>query len=345
MNAQGAWQQELLKRRKANTFKERRKEGRTMHTKASKTSMIVGAIGLLFNVASLLIPQWRSSWVALIGYGSRRYWGLLAVQGRKMTLHHTMYDNNCKWYGHLMIGNSCISPICRWYLLKCNLYFDLCIISYGCLFFVALGVLVHALCLYWTVALSPRTLKWSAGWWPVAAVMHLAAGIAWIILTENIFEQLDEESWYPVPPPGISFFLAMLGGLSQLVCAYIACNLTKMWPEVDPDDPYQFMTDSEEEGGYGEDSDEEDSEDEDPKKQAQAQKGAQAAPPGPAPALPQPVESRWIIKDEADQESGPYTAAQVKGMLASSTVTADTQIRAEHEQTFARFGDVEQRFA
>ena len=49
----------------------------------------------------------------------------------------------------------------------------------------------------------------------------------------------------------ISFFLAMLGGLSQLalslrvagallmgrqpceVCAYIACNLTKMWPEAD----------------------------------------------------------------------------------------------------------------
>ena len=59
---------------------------------------------------AIALPQWRSTWVALIGYGRRRHWGLLAVQGGKpgsqhcfkghlspprMTMHHTMFDNNC----------------------------------------------------------------------------------------------------------------------------------------------------------------------------------------------------------------------------------------------------------
>ncbi|CAE7230127.1 MMK1 [Symbiodinium natans] len=244
-------QQEYLRRRKLNTYEERRKEGRTVHTRASRTAIIVGSLSLIFNIMAIALPNWRSSWVGLIGYGTRRNWGLLYVQGRTTTFHHTMYDNNCKWYGHLMLGNSCLSPICRWYLLKCNVYFELCMISYGAALGMILGTILESLCLYWTVAFTTRTLRWAANWWPVAAMMNIAGAVVWIILTENIFEELNEESWYPVPPPGMSFILAIVSAVGMLVNAYLGYTLHYMWPEVDPDDESQF--DSEEETNDEED--------------------------------------------------------------------------------------------
>ncbi|CAE7526122.1 MMK1 [Symbiodinium sp. KB8] len=245
----GALQQEYLRRRKLNTFQERRKEGRTAYTKASRTAIIVGSLGLIFNIMAIVLPNWRSSWVALIGYGTRRNWGLLYVQGRQTTFHHTMYDNNCKWYGHLMLGNSCLSPICRWYLLKCNSYFELCLYSYSAALGIIIGTIVQTLCLYWTVALTTRTLRWAANWWPVAAMLNIAGTVFWIIMTEGIFEDLNEESWYPVPPPGLSFILACASAVLQMVNAFLGYTLHYMWPEVDPDNPDQFDsgTDSEDE--------------------------------------------------------------------------------------------------
>ena len=104
--AMEALQQEYLKRRKLNTFQvhswdplgftvvfvcvqellrcwqERRKEGRTAYTKASRTAIIVGSLGLsgaqwccffvgrsfrcesrIFNIMAIVLPNWRSSWV------------------------------------------------------------------------------------------------------------------------------------------------------------------------------------------------------------------------------------------------------------------------------------------
>eukprot|EP00913_Durusdinium_trenchii_P016659 g15658.t1 len=268
-----SFHEELLKRRKANTYKERRKEGRTVHTKASKTAITVASIALVFNAMAIAMPHWRTSWVALIGYGGRRRnvaWRKLVESCLKLLRQqalglacssrakdaispHDMFLRKAslvalltgKWYGHLLLGNACLSPICKWYLLKCNTYFDFCIYSYSAAFVIVLGFIVHVLCLIWTCFLTGRSLRWASTWWPVAAMLHLGGSVFWIIVTEGIFDQLDEESWYPIPTPGAAFFLACVGGLGQLVCVWLGFSLKSMWPEVDPDDPSQFITDSE----------------------------------------------------------------------------------------------------
>ena len=64
-------------------------------------------------------------------------------------------------------------------------------------------------------------------------------------LFQGIFDQLDEESWYPVPTPGIAFFLALTGGFGHIVNSWLAYSLTKTWPELDAEDVKQFYSDSE----------------------------------------------------------------------------------------------------
>lgn len=311
-----------------------------MHTKASKTSITIASIALLFNAMAVAMPHWRSSWVALIGYGARRHWGLLAVQGRKMTMHHTMFENNCKWNGALMLGNSCLSPICKWYLLKCQVYFDLCLYSYGAAFFVLLALLIHLLCLIWTCMLSTRSLRWAATWWPVAALFHMGGAIFWVVITEGIFDALDEESWYPIPTPGASFFIACVGGFGQCVCVFIGFQLMKTWPEVDPDDPNQFMSDSSEP--------EEDYEAEEVMKVAQPMPmtpgpmapTAPMAPTLPAEsAVPTETERQWYYKDKGGQEQGPYPTSIMLGWYGQGSIGSDLELRRDDEDSYSPLGD------
>jgi len=338
----GALQQEYLKRRKLNTFQERRKEGRTAYTKASRTAIIVGSLGLIFNIMAIVLPNWRSSWVGLIGYGTRRNWGLLYVQGHQTTFHHTMYDNNCKWYGHLMLGNSCLSPICRWYLLKCNSYFELCLYSYSAALGIIIGTIVQTLCLYWTVLLTTRTLRWAANWWPVAAMLNIAGTVFWIIMTEGIFEELNEESWYPVPPPGLSFVLACASAVLQLVNAFLGYTLHYMWPEVDPDNPDQFDS--------GTDSEDEDAEELDPDEKqggywgydgyggygggdAAADGGISAQSPSASP------ERQWYYKDSYGQVQGPFPTSKMQEWVGAGHLGAQIEARAIDETDFSPIGD------
>jgi len=332
----GAWQEELLKRRKANTHKERRKEGRTCHTKSSKTAITIASLALIFNMAAVAMPQWRSSWEALIGYGTRRHWGLLAVQGRKMQLHHTMYENNCKWYGHLMLGNSCLSPICKWYQLKCHTYFDLCLYSYSAAFVILLAMLIHVLCLAWTCMLSTRSLRWAATWWPVCAFLHVGGSVFWIIITEGLFDILDEESWFPIPTPGAAFVLACIGGFAQCVCTYLGFHLTKLWPEVDIDDPSQFITDSEQEA-----EPQEYFEEEVQAEQPQMIPGPMAPmPPEAADGAPaQPKERQWYYQDMGGQEQGPFPTSLMMGWYGQGAIGSDLPMRRDDEDQCTPLGD------
>mmetsp|Transcript_14226 Transcript_14226/g.16627 ORF Transcript_14226/g.16627 Transcript_14226/m.16627 type:complete len:266 (-) Transcript_14226:47-844(-) len=258
-----------------------------------------------------------------------------------MTLHHTMFQNNCKWYGTLMLGNSCLSPICKWYLLKCQVYFDLCLFSYSAAAVILLGLVIHLLCLIWTWMLSPRTLRWAATWWPVSTFLHLGGAIFWVIITEGIFDSLDEESWYPIPTPGAAFFLACVGGFGECVCVFISFQLMRMWPEVDPDDPAQFLSDSDEP---------EDDEDEEEEAKPVFQQGfSQPPPPGPTavPAAADPAaqepdgagERRWYYKDKSDEEQGPFLTSMMLGWYAQGSIGADLLLRREDESEFAPLGD------
>jgi len=335
-------QQEYMRRKKMNTYQERRKEGRTMHTKASRTAIIVGSLSWIFGAMAVVLPSWRSSWVGLIGYGTRRNWGLLYVAGRKTTFHHTMYDNNCKWYGHLMLGNSCLSPICRWYLLKCNVYFELCLYSYSAAVGVILGLMLQTLCLYWTFLLSTRSLRWAANWWPVAALLFLGGAIFWVVMTEGLFEQLNEESWYPVPPPGLSFILACVSTVGMLVNAYLGYTLHYMWPEVDPDDPDQFDSDDEE---VEEENDTDDEKKDGARDYGYGDSGYPGAADDGSAKVQQQVQQptvpdrQYYYQDHQGQLQGPWPAQQLLAWYQQGMLTPDIQIRASDEMDFHPIGD------
>jgi len=241
-----------------------------------------------------------------------------------------------------MLGNSCLSPICRWYLLKCNSYFELCLYSYSAALGIIIGTIVQALCLYWTVLLTTRTLRWAANWWPVAAMLNIAGTVFWIIMTEGIFEELNEEAWYPVPPPGLSFVLACASAVLQLVNAFLGYTLHYMWPEVDPDNPDQFDS--------GTDSEDEDAEELDPDEKqggywgydgyggygggdAAADGGISAQSPSASP------ERQWYYKDSYGQVQGPFPTSKMQEWVGAGHLGAQIEARAIDETDFSPIGD------
>eukprot|EP00930_Biecheleria_cincta_P098906 TRINITY_DN90556_c0_g1_i1.p1 TRINITY_DN90556_c0_g1~~TRINITY_DN90556_c0_g1_i1.p1 ORF type:complete len:399 (+),score=74.64 TRINITY_DN90556_c0_g1_i1:159-1355(+) len=335
------YQEEFLKRKKLNTFKERRKEGRTMHTRLSVALIIAGILGLVLQGMSLAVPSWRSSYMGLIGYATRRHWGLFTVWGSRSQMHHTVSSDTCAWSSQLIVLNSCLSPICKWYLLKCQRYFDLMLFSYGTGVVIVLCWIIQVLCVVWSFIFSTRTIRFAATWYPVIALFSLAGTIFWVVMTEVMFQELDEKSFYPVPPIGASFIASVGAIVCQIANSIMARQLKYMWPEIDPDDPHQFSSSEDDEDDSDEDSDEETK----PKK-AKA-KGA-AHPPqvqqvqqvGFAPQQEGgPQERQWFYQDQMGNVQGPFPTSQMQQWYASGTFPADMPLRAETEATFTPLGD------
>lgn len=183
-------------------------------------------------------------------------------------------------------------------------------------------------------------------------MLHLGGSVFWIIVTEGIFDQLDEESWYPIPTPGAAFFLACVGGLGQLVCVWLGFSLKSMWPEVDPDDPSQFITDSEK------------SEDEDDVAAYEEAMPEMTKAPMPGPAMPATMpelpqggaatysagspaaestpekpQRQWYYQDNNGDEQGPFPESMMIGWHSQGSFTSDLLIRREDETDFAPLGD------
>eukprot|EP00933_Yihiella_yeosuensis_P064850 TRINITY_DN68398_c0_g1_i1.p1 TRINITY_DN68398_c0_g1~~TRINITY_DN68398_c0_g1_i1.p1 ORF type:complete len:371 (+),score=61.97 TRINITY_DN68398_c0_g1_i1:128-1240(+) len=232
-----ALEEAYIKRQKKNTYKERRKEGRTRHGQTSITQLILAGLGLLFNIMAWVVPSWRQSWVQLIGYSSRRGWGLFQVTGQKSQWHHSIAEKTCVYFGELKIGNICASPICKWYQLKCRVYTDMSIGSYVIAFVFTLCVIIHVACLGFTFKMTPTTLRWASVWFTVAAICEIGCVVSWWVWTESLFEELDEESVYPPPPPGLAFFAVCIAATFLVINAVLAMRLSHMWPEVDLDSP------------------------------------------------------------------------------------------------------------
>lgn len=321
---------EFLKRKKKNTFKERRKEGRTMHTRLSVAYIIAGVLGMLLQGTALFVPTWRSSYMGLIGYGTRRHWGLFSVWGRQSQLHHTISSETCEWAGQLIFMNSCLSPICKWYMLKCHRYFDMMLYSYGVGLIISLCWITQVLCVGWSFIFSTRTIRFTALWYPIIMVFGMAGTVTWVVMTEMLFEELDTKSFYPVPPIGGSFIAAMGALLCQIANTVMARQLKHMWPEVDPDDPHQFSDDDSDE------ADSEDSEDSRPKRPANAKAQANAA------AYPQQggiLERQWFYQDQTGNVQGPFPTSQMLQWQSVGTFPPDLQMRSEDEASFTPLGD------
>lgn len=208
-----------------------RREGKPFHGSTSVTIMIIGGIALLLNLIALVVPYWRSSYRIMLGYMNYRHWGLFSVQGRTRKMHHAMYVDNCGYWGGLMVGGLCTSPICLWYKLKCEVYFELAILSYGCAAVFLIGFFTHISCLVQTARMQPRSLKVASRCWPLCTILHLAVVITYFIMTEEMFDELDEKSTYPTPDPGLAMYATALAVLLLGATSIFGFSLSGQWPE------------------------------------------------------------------------------------------------------------------
>jgi len=303
------FQEEFLERKKQNTFQERRKEGRTKNSRSSYAVYVIGGFSVFFNFISIAFPYWRSSWVAVIGYGHRRHWGLFVVQGRFSRPHHLVSDIACKHFGETMLGSTCTSPLCRWYRLKCHTYYNFMLASYICAFFYIVAQILFLLVFRWMIKLEPRSIRYANLWVKVAVFFQLGSVVAWFIFSELMFQELEEMAFYPKPAPGVSFILAVLSCIGWIVNTILIRILCGMWPEVDPDDPDQFKDDD--------DDDDDDDEDED------ASSG----------------ERQWYYQDTSGEVQGPFKSSKMIGWIEASQLPADTPVRAADGSDFTPIGD------
>lgn len=338
------YQEEFLKRKKLNTYKERRKEGKTMHTRLSVAYIIAGILAAVLQGLSLAMPSWRSSYMGLIGYGTRRHWGLFSVYGRQSQMHHTISDETCAWAGQLIFMNSCLSPICKWYYLKCHSYFDLMLYSYGTGVIILVCWIIQVLCVFWSFIFSTRTIRFTATWYPIIMFFTLAGTVFWTVMTEFMFEELDTHSFYPVPPIGAAFVGSVGAIVCQIANTVMARQLRYMWPEIDPDDPHQFSS-SEDDDDDDDDSDEDSNEESKPKRKPKAKAAAhpqQALQVGFTPAPQQqgaPQERQWFYQDQTGNVQGPFPTSQMQQWYSVGTFPPDMPVRAETEATFTPLGD------
>lgn len=334
------YQKEFLKRKKLNTYKERRKEGRTMHTRLSVAYIIAGILAMVLQGTSLFLPSWRSSYMGLIGYGTRRHWGLFTVWGRQSQMHHTVSTETCAWAGQLIFMNSCLSPICKWYNLKCHSYFDLMLFSYGTGVVILICWIVQVLCVFWSFIFSTRTIRFTATWYPVVMFFTLAGTVFWTVMTEFMFEELDTKSFYPVPPIGAAFIASVGAIVCQIANTIMARQLRYMWPEIDPDDPDQFASSEDDEDDDDDSSDS--NEESKPKAKPKAKAAAQPQQVGFAPApQPQggPQERQWFYQDQSGNVQGPFPTNQMQQWYSVGTFPPDMPVRADTEATFTPLGD------
>jgi hypothetical protein len=312
MNPQKAavFQKEWKKKLQKDTYKERRKEGRTQHGQTSMASISLGILGWFLNLIALGVPAWRTSFVALFGYASRRGWGLFGVQGREFKAHYEIAEDTCRYFGELKVGNGCFSPICKWYMLKCNTYIEMAIVSYSVGLAMVIVMLIQTCCVVWTIMMSPRLLRWASIWFIVIVLVELACLLVWWLYTETLFENLDVESVYPTPPPGVAFICAATALCFLAINSVLGCTLRTMWPEVDID------------GEEWDSSSEDEDEDEDDEDEVDREKKKKAAKPMPHPQAGTPLIPTVGVAVPFPQEVPEGTTSGPSGRLSQMTLAS-----------------------
>lgn len=211
------------------------------HGPTSKSIIGVGILAIVVSIFSLTIPYWRKNDFGTPWYPYSRGWGLFNIVGMRGQGLMRFRNKSCRAYGGLKVGNFCLSPICKWYKLKCEIYTDIMWVSFLSGVLKILGLITQGWCLYWTIKLTPRLIRWAGTWWFVAALLELVALVWYVFMTEWLFDSLNQQGVYPEQTLGISFFFSCVAVLSLIICAILGVLLMKIWPEDDEDD----LTDSE----------------------------------------------------------------------------------------------------
>mmetsp|Transcript_156489 Transcript_156489/g.272288 ORF Transcript_156489/g.272288 Transcript_156489/m.272288 type:complete len:248 (+) Transcript_156489:122-865(+) len=219
----------------SDTYEVRKAEGRPKHGTNSMAIIAEGLILWFIALISILMPEWRSNWIGVMGYPFRRAWGLFTVTGKTTRFHHEVMTDTCRFFAQLSVGGVCASPICLWYRLKCQVFMDFMMVSYTSGFFFILALLIHTLCILWTMRLTPRMIRWAATWWCAAILIHVCAFTFWFMMTQLEFDTLDAEAMYPEPPFSMCFWCEMLVVFGLIGISLQGFALLKTWPEPESD--------------------------------------------------------------------------------------------------------------
>jgi hypothetical protein len=220
-----------ISRLEKDTYAVRRKEGRPKHTTGSMTSCTLAVISWLLQAIAVFMPEWRTDWYGSFGYGTKKSWGLFTVKGETSLTWQEISENTCRWWGSMRTFNSCQSPICHWYFVKCRVYTDMWMISWAVGFALVFGLVIHGVCTVFTFRLTPRSLRWASCWWFMAAILHISGLIAHFIMMEEQFATLQVYSFYPDPDPGVSVVASCLAFFCLVIVVVLGLSLHYSWPE------------------------------------------------------------------------------------------------------------------
>jgi len=221
-----------LERMENNTYAARKERGQPVHGTTSTWLMILACLSWVMHFAACLIPEWRVDHMGVFGYGHRRSWGLFSVHGVTKMWWQDVQTNTCRYWGQMRVFNSCQSPICQWYQVKCRAYTDMWYVSSIIAVFFFWGLFIHAACIYMTSRMTPRMLKWAAYWWTLAIIFHAAGWIAHWLIFEDLFGRLEALSWYPDPQPGSSLILSGMALFFECIVIFFAWQMHFFWPDV-----------------------------------------------------------------------------------------------------------------
>lgn len=228
--------QKQMDKLEKDTYKVRRAEGRPKHGQTSFTILGVGALSWFCLCVAIVMPEWRSNWIGMLGYPHKRSWGLFSVVGMTSRTHSEAMTDVCRYYSQLTVGGMCASPICLWYRMKCQIYMELSMINYTTGFFFVVCLILHTLCLVWTMRMTPRMIKWATIWWIAGVILHFCVIVFWVMMTMESFGSLDSESMYPEPGFSFCFYAECLVVMCNCTIAVLSLTLMKMWPESSSED-------------------------------------------------------------------------------------------------------------
>lgn len=223
--------QKQLDKLEKDTYAVRKAEGRPKHGQTSLTVLGVGSLAWFLVIIALVLPEWRATWLGMVGYPHKRSWGLFSVVGMSSKMHHEAMTDACRFFSQLNVGGICASPVCLWYNQKCQIYMDVAMINYVAAFFFFVCLILHTLCLVWTMRMTPRMIKWAAIWWVAQIIIHISVLVFWWVMLSESFGSLDTHSMYPEPDFSFCFYIECLAIICLGVCAMMGVTLMKMWPE------------------------------------------------------------------------------------------------------------------
>lgn len=240
-----------LKKLKEDSYAVRREEGRPKHGQTSFAILGLGAFSWFVFATAIALPKWRANWIGMLGYPHARSWGLFTVVGQDSLSHHGYMAAQCKYYSQMAPGGLCMTPICLWYRTKCMMAMNMCAACYASAFFWILVLVLHTLCLVWTMRMTPRLIRWAATWWCAQVILHFAVLMFYVFMTADCFATLDNESMYPEPNFSLCFYMECFTIMCVCTIAILSMTLMKMWPESSSSGSGSSEDDSEDSDGAG----------------------------------------------------------------------------------------------